>query len=92
MTDEELKRLREMCERPTMETLVSDACDMLPEELQPRALLSEIGRLRALVKSAECVDGVLSGGSCTWCGAFRQGPLRPHAPDCPAFTPDGEVR
>lgn len=49
----------------------------------------EIVRLRALVKDAERVDGY-----CPWCGCcpnYSGGDIT-HADDCPAFTPEGEVR
>ena len=54
-----------------------------PEE--GNALLDEVIRLRALVKLAERRCDGPSGYDCPWC-------LGGHAPDCPAFTPEGEVR
>lgn len=86
-----------MCERPGMSSLVSDACDMLPEELQPRGLLAEVDRLRALVKAGErAIGNYAMDPFCPWCGATRcdydKSAHEPHAADCPAFTPDGVVR
>lgn len=56
-------------------------------------LLSEVGRLRGLIKHAEHGNSEYS--CCPWCGAgdWRgTGPNLPHAPTCPAFTPEGVVR
>lgn len=60
-------------------------------------------RLRALIKQAEWkAEWSEEGGECPWCEALqrqlRYGNGRPvektgkHAADCPAFTPEGEVK
>ncbi len=50
----------------------------------------EVARLNALVKDAEWGDGNDRGPFCPWCGALHG--EQPHADDCPAFTPSGDVR
>lgn len=57
-------------------------------------MIAEIRRLRGLLKRAERNGNINLGPCCPWCGAHH---TMPHAgPDalleCPAFTPDGEVR
>lgn len=56
---------------------------------------AEVRRLRELIKKAEMADD----DNCPWCLAWRkhQGKTsadmnEPHEPNCPAFTPDGDVR
>lgn len=49
-------------------------------------LLGEIDRLRALIKEAETAARMAS--ACPWCDATIGDP---HAADCPAFTPNGDV-
>ena len=91
MTGDELKRLEALCASPT--SIVSDALDMLPEELQPGALLAEIRRLRGLTERAEKTHLHPDLIGCPWCGARREGKNpEPHAAGCPAFTPDGAAR
>lgn len=53
-------------------------------------LIAEIERLRGLIKNAEYTDTGYSAGvyTCNWC--FEEHPK--HAENCPAFTPDGEVK
>ena len=60
------------------------------------ALLAEVERLRGLIKAAELtsrpcpVRGVAFG--CPWCGLRCGRDRMIHASDCPAFTPEGEVK
>ena len=61
---------------------------------QPRRILGavfdEVDRLRALIKSAEWAAKIEHGpDECFWCHEAEPGP---HATDCPAFTPTGEVK
>ena len=51
----------------------------------------EIARLRALVDGAE-FGGQYNLGRCPWCGAQAERDNETHRDDCPAFTPEGEVR
>lgn len=57
---------------------------------------AEVARLRALIKAAEWADDYRDLSACPWCQASREtGGVKPnstHAADCPAFTPEGEVR
>lgn len=62
-------------------------------------LISEVERLKGLIKEAEYAPGqyVQEGGRCPWCLAGnlkRDGSRWPdeHPDDCPAFTPDGQVK
>lgn len=61
------------------------------------ALCCEIRRLRALIRQVQHGDHD-AGARCLWCGASDEsiyGPhhkCEPHAADCPAFTPSGDVR
>jgi hypothetical protein len=73
----------------------------MPGESTIRALAAEVRRLRGLVKSAKWAGyaEVLGGdeGVCPWCCVLMVDgapglPPGTHAPDCPAFTPDGEVK
>jgi len=54
-------------------------------------LFLENKRLRGLLKAGEFTDtGYYSGClTCNWC---RVENIEGHSPDCPAFTPEGEVR
>lgn len=66
-----------------------ECAEMLPK------VLAEIRRLRALVKKAEAADaGPGEFDHCPWCGTDlgMDRSKRKHAPDCEAFTVDGEVR
>jgi hypothetical protein len=56
------------------------------------ALVAEVRRLRGLVKDAEC-DGAEPYAArycCPWCG--KGSGSAQHAPECPAFHENGEVR
>ena len=59
---------------------------------------AEVARLRALIKAAEWEgqQGRDADDACPWCGIRRETggtePNSTHANDCPAFTPEGEVR
>jgi hypothetical protein len=57
-------------------------------------LESEVSRLRAVIKSAEAKGESQGWDCCPWCQSLRDGGSNeePHADDCEAFTPDGEVR
>lgn len=67
-----------------------------------RRLVNEIRRLRGLVKAAEKAgtnalysdDGepLLVPHNCPWCHYAVGDWKRRHAPECPAFTEEGEVR
>jgi hypothetical protein len=65
----------------------------LAEEQHKRALYAEQdnARLRALIKQAEFANKAETasgaGAFCPWCG-IEDG----HRDDCPAFTPEGEVK
>lgn len=66
----------------------------LPHRSDVRMLLFEVRRLRGLIKYAECAsddvwNGESMGAICPWCGEGRG---KPHAPECDAFTPSGDVR
>ncbi len=56
------------------------------------SLRDDNSRLRTVIKVDEwdALDG--DQACCPWCGAFRDVQLRLHHEDCPAFTPEGEVR
>lgn len=71
----------------TPEWLSEIESDPRPDQDHRDELIAEIRRLRALVKRAEWSDGY----ECHHCGA-RKSRDEKHAPHCPAFTPDGEVR
>ncbi len=45
----------------------------------------ELQRLRALIKQVELAQG---GTNCPWC----YNTWTPHTEECPAFTPEGEVK
>lgn len=80
--------------------------DILEESLDAAdrdvgALVAEVRRLRALVKSLEwgSCDGCGISDVCTECKAHKSDidpdtwkPIGHHKPDCPAFTPEGEVK
>lgn len=51
----------------------------------------ELDRLRALIKQVEYANKANSSAFCPWCGAENEEGAARHA-DCPAFTPDGQVR
>jgi hypothetical protein len=56
------------------------------------ALLEDISRLRALVKSAEFASSSYAPDAfCPWCGRDNDD-KRGHMDDCAAFAPDGAVR
>lgn len=58
------------------------------------ALVAEVRRLRELVKAAElngCYPTEVR-GNCPWCGYAPGNHKRSHAPECPAFTENREVR
>lgn len=61
-----------------------------------RKLFDEVERLRGLIKGAELtsrpdpVRGVAFG--CPWCDLYCGKDRMRHASDCPAFTPDGDVK
>lgn len=59
-------------------------CRSLAEEI--RRLQQDNARLRALIKKAERSGACLD--ECPWCGFAGD----THASDCPAFTPEGEVK
>lgn len=66
--------------------------------------MAEVERLRALIKSVEdngeprppAHDNYLpwrDGKPCPWCNRYRcETAPGGHAKDCPAFTPEGELR
>lgn len=58
-----------------------------------RKLVADNERLRGLVKEAEDMgsDASIADFACPWCGQGRFGKPR-HLADCPAFTPEGDVR
>jgi hypothetical protein len=76
------------------------------ESQERDGLRADNARLRALIKQAE--DGGYASISllkvCTWCRAYRNNgddhfkhvergtKDEPHRSDCPAFTPEGEVK
>lgn len=70
----------------------SDADFIAAARVAMPAAIAEIRRLRGLLKDAECGTE----DKCAWCGAMRIDMLpdlsKPHTDDCPAFTPDGEVK
>jgi hypothetical protein len=81
VTDEELKAIDEKAgvyERDGMQFV------HMPDV---RALVAEVRRLRGLIKRVEEVDNDFGTMFCPWCGYGK-----PHAGNCPAFTPDGGVR
>lgn len=53
-------------------------------------LIAEVERLRGLIKNAEYTDVGYwaSFDACNWCSHESPG----HDIDCPAFTPEGEVK
>lgn len=56
---------------------------------QVKELLAEVHRLRWLIKEAEKSD---RGDTCPWCQYYVGDFKRKHAPECPAFTENGDVR
>ncbi len=56
-------------------------------------LIAEVERLRGLIKQTEFVDGNL-GAYCPHCIGVNSSAysVSGHRDDCPAFTPDGEVK
>ena len=56
-------------------------------------LAAEVERLRGLIKKAEFVDGDL-GAYCPHCIGVNNSAysVSGHRDDCPAFTPEGEVK
>lgn len=88
MTDEELKRLEALCKK--LDSAGSDHAGLLVVGTAAAALpaaLAEIRRLRGLVKEAEWSNGI----ECFHCNAWVPDSPK-HDADCPAFTPDGEVK
>jgi len=65
-------------------------CDEYREKWSKATL--EVRRLRETIAIVE-FNGDDS-EHCPWCAAWRKGSHRdePHKPDCPAFTPSGEVK
>ena len=62
-----------------------------------KAQAADNARLRALIKEAEWRGGDVDGDiSCPWCGESRDNyaghPGGKHTNDCPAFTPEGQVK
>jgi hypothetical protein len=58
------------------------------------ALLDEVRRLRRLIADTQDRNGYMRSHGrdwCAWCGRSF-GVTEDHAADCPAFTPDGEVK
>ena len=81
---------RELVER--MQGMLTRSASMVEQSVaQSKALLADNARLRALVKAQEWGAENVSRIEpiCPWCGAPTD---NEHAPDCPAFTPTGEVR
>lgn len=95
-------------ERPSGQSIYADLAFIAEARMAVLKLIglvrfadAENKRLRGLVKNAECADGTNGAQSCPWCGLDRDPyyqkelgiPKRaPHADDCPAFLPNGEVR
>lgn len=52
---------------------------------------AELDRLRALIKQVEYANKANGSAFCPWCGAEDEEGAARHT-DCPAFTPDGQVR
>lgn len=53
------------------------------------ALVAEVRRLRAVVDLANTIEDCGDKDFCMWCGRENR---QPHADDCVAFTPEGDVR
>lgn len=60
-------------------------------ETMRREEQADVARLRALIKMREWSAG-FDAMDCPWCGGTSDTPHTGHRPDCPAFTPGGEVR
>lgn len=60
-----------------------------PHDADAEELVAEVRRLRGLIEKARgAVDGW-----CAWCDQYVNGVGDPDKhPDCPAYTPSGEVR
>jgi hypothetical protein len=84
-----------MSELEAIETWVAQGGKLTKADA--RKLISEVRRLRGLIKDVErcnCVPvNVVSNSGdrweCHWCGCSHR---ESHADTCPAFTPDGSVR
>jgi hypothetical protein len=94
MTDEELKAIEERADLPVQYTRGDEGGDYVSvlwaddADEDRDALLAEVRRLRGLIKRVEEVDNDFGTMFCPWC----VGCAKDHAADCPAFTPDGDVR
>lgn len=86
MNKEELKRIEAMAEQDL-------ACEVWQEDLVA-PLVAEVRRLRGLIKAAECqgAEQYAIHANCPWCGYAPGNHKRSHAPECPAFTENGDVR
>lgn len=85
MTDEELAAIERLLATdwtPTVGGEREEAC---------RRLLPEVRRLRGLIRRGEHAAGD-EYEECAWCWIHICAPGARHADDCPAFTPDGEVK
>lgn len=86
MSEDELKRIEdEGC-----------GCPIKGPDCCVEALIAEVRRLRGLVERAETkgqFEHCSTCHNCPWCGYDATlDTKRRHAPECPAFTENGEVR
>lgn len=85
MSDESTETLKK-----TIAALRQDIVNLMADNYAAAELhAAEAARLRALIKQAEeSASDRDRSPVCPWCDT---GP-NPHASDCPAFTPEGEVK